>query len=146
MCSTQVQSSQKLATVPPLSLFLCFSVGKMYSHQMVLALQVDLVVQEVLASLFLGNLVTQSSQEVLAVPPHLQSMIRIFVHVQEMGTLMWHALAQTCSPDMCSTFYPLRPWGTCFTILSRNARESNATLLSWEPSNTWDTLRTFWAW
>lgn len=45
--------------------------GRMYAHQMVLAPQVDLVVQEVQLRLFLENLVNQSDQEVLAVPPHL---------------------------------------------------------------------------
>lgn len=51
-------------------------IGRMYSHRMVLAPQADLVVQEVQVCLFLENLVNQSDQEVLVVPPHLWIMIR----------------------------------------------------------------------
>lgn len=60
-------------------------IGRMYSHQMVLAPQVDLVVQVVQGCLFLENLVNQSDQEVLVVPHHLWIMIRKCSICRQMG-------------------------------------------------------------
>lgn len=78
-----------MLVIVPLSLMLENSsdvfAGRIYSHQMVLAPQMDLVVQEVQVCLFLENLVNQSDQDLLVVPPHLLLMIRKCCTCRQMG-------------------------------------------------------------